>query len=187
MNALSTILLALSMSADAFAVAVGKGASLRHPHFTEALRTGTVFGCIETLTPIVGWALGAAASSLVATVDHWIAFGILAALGIKMLYESMEKDRPQQKPSRHTLCALALAGFGTSIDALGVGVTLAFVEANIWLTSAAIGLATFLMATLGVMIGHVVGNRVGQWAEAAGGIVLVGIGTKILLEHTGIV
>lgn len=187
MNTLSTILLAFSMSADAFAVAVGKGASLRHPKPTEALRTGLVFGSIEAITPVIGWGLGALASSLVTAVDHWIAFFILSALGIKMLTDSAKKEEAHEKPSRHKLRALAIAALGSSIDAMGVGVTLAFIDANIWITAAAIGLATFFMATIGIMTGHMIGSRVGKIAEAVGGVVLVAIGTKILLEHTGVI
>lgn len=187
MNALSTVLLAFSMSVDAFAVAVSKGASLRHPQPTEALRTGVVFGSIEALTPIAGWALGTVASVFVTAIDHWIAFIILAALGCKMIYDSAQNGHEQTRQSHHNLRSLALAGLGSSIDALGVGVTLAFVEANIWVTSAAIGLATFLMASLGVMTGHLMGRHAGKLAEAFGGVLLIGIGAKILLEHLGVI
>ena len=187
MNTISTIFLAFSMSADAFAVAVSKGASLRRPKPTEALKTGLIFGTIEALTPLVGWGLGAAASNYVTTFDHWIAFLILSALGIKMLIDSASpKDETKELPSRHNLRTLALAGLGSSIDAMGVGVTLAFIDANIWITSAAIGMATFLMATIGIMAGHIIGSKAGKGAEAVGGLVLIVIGTKILLEHCGI-
>ncbi len=187
MSVFSTVLLAFSMSADAFAVAVGKGAALRHPRPSEALRTGLVFGVIEATTPVMGWGLGVLASGFVEAIDHWIAFAILLALGIKMIVDSLGRHETREKPSRHKLRALILAGFGSSIDALGVGVTLAFVDANIWITAGAIGLATFTMASIGIMTGHMIGKRVGKMAEGLGGIILIAIGAKILLEHTGVI
>lgn len=187
MTALSTIFLAFSMSADAFAIAVSKGASLRHPKPSEALKTGLVFGSIEAMTPIIGWGAGALASNFVTAIDHWIAFVILSALGVKMIIDSATRKEHHEKPSRHKLRSLALAGLGSSIDAMGVGVTLAFVDADIWITAAAIGTATFLMASLGIMAGHIIGRKVGKIAEAMGGAVLIVIGAKILLEHTDVI
>lgn len=186
MNALSTLLLSLSLSADAFAVATSKGAALRHPPWREVVRTGLVFGTVEALTPLLGWALGAFTSRYVEAIDHWIAFVILGGLGIKMILESFSDEEPDIKPQRHKLRALLLAALGTSIDAMGVGVTLAFIDANIWLTSLAIGLTTFLMASLGLTIGHSVGSRFGKRAERLGGLTLIAIGTGILLEHVGV-
>ena len=188
MDVFSTVVVALSMSADAFAVAVAKGAGLRHPKPIEALRTGAVFGAVEAATPVIGWAVGALASRFVASVDHWIAFVILSALGIKMFVDSLsEEKKKKEKPSRHKWRTLVLAAIGSSIDAMGVGVTLAFIDANIWITAAAIGTATFVMASTGMMIGHIIGQRGGKYAEMLGGIMLVGIGTAILVEHVGLV
>lgn len=186
MDAISTTLLAFGMSADAFAVAIGKGLSLARPRPAEALKTGVIFGTIEASTPVVGWLLGSAASTLVSRVDHWVAFAILSGLGLNMLYGSLRKKEARPKPEHHALGTLILAGLGTSIDALGVGVTLAFVGANIWLTAAAIGSATFLMASLGVMVGRVIGVRAGTYAEIFGGFLLIGIGTDMLLGHLGL-
>ena len=171
------------MSADAFAVAVSKGVALRRPHIKEALRTGLIFGSVEASTPVMGWALGSLASGFIANVDHWVAFLILSALGLKMLFDSTQKQEQHEKPTRHKWHVLVLAAFGSSIDAMGVGVTLAFIDANIWITAAAIGMATFLMATIGIMTGHMIGRRAGKIAEAVGGVVLIAIGVKILLEH----
>lgn len=184
MNAVSTFFIAVSMSADAFAVSACKGAALRNPRPIEALRTGLVFGAIEALTPLIGYGLGRLASSFVTSVDHWIAFGILCALGLKMLFE---KDAGPEKPvkSRHRWRSLAIAAVGSSIDALGVGATLAFLHVNIWVTAAAIGFATFVMASIGMMTGHMLGCRVGGIAEKIAGCVLIVIGTLILLQHTG--
>ncbi len=182
MNLFSTVSLAFSLSADAFAVAVGKGVGVRRPRFVEALRTGLIFGSVEASMPIIGWGLGSLANEFIAGIDHWIAFLILAALGIKMLAGSFHKEEAE-KPKRHKWHALAFAAVGSSIDSLGVGVTLAFIKANVWLTAAAIGTATFLMATIGFMAGHAIGNRAGKYAEAFGGVVLILIGARILWEH----
>lgn len=188
MNLASTVLLALAMSTDAFAAAVGKGAALHKPRFAEALRTGLIFGTIETLTPLVGWALGMAAAQYVAAWDHWIAFGLLSILGLRMIRAGLaapgdEDDITRQ--SSHSFWVLALTGFATSIDAMAVGAGLAFIDVDILPTAAAIGLATTLMVTLGVMLGRVLGAMAGRRAEMAGGVALIGIGTLILIEHLG--
>ncbi|MDD5587283.1 MAG: manganese efflux pump MntP family protein [Alphaproteobacteria bacterium] len=187
MNALSTAILAFSMSADAFAVAAGKGAALQQPKPTEALRIGAIFGAVESSTAVIGWGLGAFASSFVTSFDHWIAFFILVALGIKMIAESFLHEAAREKPKRQKLRALIFAAIGSSIDSLGVGVTLAFIDVNIWATAAAIGSATFLMATIGAFTGHMIGSRTGKIAEILGGTVLIAIGTKILLQHTAVI
>lgn len=182
---ISTTLLAFSMSADAFAVALCKGAAMPRPRLMQAMRTGALFGAVEAVTPVIGWSLGTLASSLITEIDHWIAFFLLTVLGMKMIRESRQSAPPRLGEERQKFRALILAALGTSIDAMGVGVSLAFVEANIWAVAAMIGLATFLMATLGIMMGHMIGTRIGKLAEAVGGLVLICIGIKILLEHTG--
>jgi len=185
MNLASTLLLALAMSTDAFAAAIGKGASLHKPKFREALRTGVIFGVIEAITPVVGWAIGLAAAQYVSQFDHWIAFWLLTILGARMIYSGC-RSAPQaveDKPTRHSFWILAVAGFATSIDAMAVGVGLAFLDVDIIPTAMAIGLATMLMVTAGVMLGRVLGNLVGRRAEIVGGLVLIGIGAVILHEH----
>ncbi len=172
------------MSADAFAAAVGKGTALQNPRWAEALRTGLIFGCIEALTPIVGWALGRAAADYVTAWDHWIAFTLLAVLGLRMIRGAFADDDPEaEKPTRHGFWLLAVTGFATSIDAMAVGVGLAFLDIGILPIAAAIGFATFSMVTIGVMVGRVIGRIAGRWAEALGGVVLLGIGSMILYEH----
>ncbi len=185
MNLASTVLLALAMSTDAFAAAVGKGTSLHQPRWSEALRTGAIFGVIEAITPVVGWALGSVASDYVKDWDHWIAFTLLCILGLRMLVGALRTPDtvPEDKPSRHGFWLLAITGFATSIDAMAVGVGLAFLDVDILPVAAAIGLATFAMVTLGVMVGRLLGNIAGRWAEAIGGVLLIGIGAVILFEH----
>jgi putative Mn2+ efflux pump MntP len=186
MNIASTLLLAVAMSTDAFAAAVGKGAALHRPHLREALRTGLIFGIIEASTPLVGWALGRAAAPYVESWDHWIAFGLLTLLGLRMIRSGFGTPKPEtQKPERHSLWLLALTGFATSLDAMAVGAGLAFIDVNILSTAATIGLATMVMVTLGVMVGRFLGAVAGQRAEIGGGVILIVIGSVILAEHLG--
>lgn len=183
MSLISNTVLAFSMSADAFAASVGKGASLRKPTLRDAARIGCVFGIVETLTPVIGWLLGLAASRVVASVDHWLAFGILGIIGGKMIWEGISGEK-EEAPASSTVCRVTvLTAIGTSIDAMAVGATLAFLDSGIWLTAAMIGTATFLMTTTGVMAGHYIGRKGGKAAEILGGICLIAIGAMILHEH----
>lgn len=191
MTLLSTTLLAFSMSTDAFAAAIGKGAAVDHPRFREALRTGLIFGVVEGLTPLIGWALGLGASQYIASWDHWVVFILLLALGVRMIRAGLEtpepdEDAPAAKTGRQAWWLIAATAMITSIDALTVGIGLAFMEVNILLTALAIGAATTLMATLGVMLGRRLGVLIGQHAEVLGGVILIGIGTVILTEHLGL-
>ena len=185
MNAASTALLALAMSTDAFAAAVGKGAVLARPRWREALRTGLIFGSIEAITPLIGWALGLAAARHVAAWDHWIAFAVLGGLGLRMVWVGARRavEPVDERPQRHSFRLLALTGLGTSIDAMAVGASLALLDVNIVATAAAIGLATLLMVTAGVMLGRALGAIAGRRAELLGGLLLIGIGSMILFEH----
>ncbi|MFL9874054.1 manganese efflux pump MntP [Paraburkholderia megapolitana] len=184
MNPVATLFLAFAMSTDAFAAAIGKGATLHRPRWSEAVRTGLIFGVIEALTPLAGWFLGKAAAQYVSAWDHWIAFTLLFVLGARMVFNSFSaKEVEETKPATHSFWLLALTGFATSIDAMAVGASLAFVDVNIYSTAAAIGLATMAMVTIGVMLGRVIGRVAGRRAEMAGGVVLIGIGSTILAEH----
>ena len=187
MAPIATLALALAMSTDAFAAAVAKGAALHRPRWSEALRTGAIFGGIEALTPIVGWALGSVAAKLVSEWDHWIAFALLAGLGLRMIWVGWhgEVEAAEERPDRHGFWLLALTGLATSIDAMAVGVGLAFIDVEIVPVAVAIGLATFCMVTAGVMLGRVLGALAGKRAEIAGGLVLIVIGAVILAEHLG--
>jgi len=181
---LPVVLLALSMSTDAFAAAVGKGARLDRPGLGEALRTGLIFGSVEAATPLIGWGLGKAASRFIAAYDHWIAFGILTLVGGKMIWDALRREPDEEKPKSHSLPVLVLTAIGTSIDALAVGVTLALIGANIVVNALAIGATTFVLVTIGMLTGRFLGEKFGRYAEAAGGVVLILIGIAILAEHT---
>lgn len=185
----STTLLALSMSADAFAVSIGKGVALDRPKLSDAAKTGLVFGLTEAMAPLLGWLAGSVAASFIETYDHWVAFVILALIGVHMIVEGVRNQDCEvevQKPQNQKLLMLIVTAMGTSIDSVAVGVSLAFVAANIWIAAASIGLATFTMSTLGIMIGHHVGCKLGRWAEILGGLGLLAIGAKILFEHLGL-
>ena len=144
---------------------------------------------IEALTPVVGWAVGRAAVDYVRAWDHWIAFVVLGGLGVHMIAASWRSrdDEPAERPGRHGFWVLAATGFATSIDAMAVGVGLAFVDVGIVPVAAAIGFATFVMVTIGVMVGRMLGSIAGRWAEAPGGVVLIAIGSGIPYQHlTGV-
>ena len=185
MNAVSIAALAFAMSTDAFAAAIGKGAALQRPDWREALRAGAIFGTIEALTPLAGWLLGSAAVGYVAAWDHWIAFALLAALGAHMVWAGMHPSDEvvDQRPERHSFWNLAVTGFATSIDAMAVGVGLAFVDVDIAWVALAIGCATFVMVASGIMLGRVLGAAMGRRAEIAGGFILVAVGAAIVYEH----
>ena len=184
MNFVATAALALAMSTDAFAVAIGKGAAITKPTLRQALRIGVIFGVIEGLTPLVGWAIGRAAADYVEHWDHWIAFTMLLVLGLKMIHEGFTDAGPDDAPAtEQSFWLLAVTGFATSIDAMAVGASLAFIDANIYVTAAAIGLCTLLMVTIGVLLGRMLGTVIGKRAELLGGVVLILIGSTILYEH----
>ncbi|CAH3321334.1 manganese efflux pump MntP [Klebsiella pneumoniae] len=185
MNLSATILLAFGMSMDAFAASIGKGATLHKPKFSEAVRTGLIFGAIETLTPLVGWGLGMLASQFILEWNHWIAFILLVFLGGRMIVEGFRGDSDEacEAPHRHGFWLLVTTAFATSLDAMAVGVGLAFLQVSIVTTALAIGCATFIMSTLGMMVGRFIGPLLGKRAEILGGIVLIGIGSEILWTH----
>ena len=183
MNPLSILVIGLAMSTDAFAAAVGKGASMHRPHFADALRAGVLFGVIEGLTPVIGWLLGTAAARYITAWDHWIAFAVLLALGLHMIWHGIHPDPEDAPPRRDGFWRMAVLAFGTSIDAMAVGVSLAFLGAPIGVVALVIGLCTWVMVTLGILLGRVLGAVVGRRAEMLGGVVMIAIGAAILYEH----
>lgn len=182
---ISTFAIAFGMSADAFAASLGKGAALDRPRLREVLRTASIFAAVEALTPLVGWTLGLAAGGWVAAIDHWIAFGLLAGVGAYMLRKAVLADASAPARSRHSLLTLVLTALATSIDAMAVGMSLAILGADVLATALAIGLATFVMTAGGMMIGRMAGVLLGRFAEAAGGLLLIGLGAHILISHIG--
>ncbi|MEP9353172.1 manganese efflux pump MntP family protein [Xanthobacter sp. KR7-65] len=185
MTPATIFVLAVSMSVDAFAVSVGRGAALGRPRLAEALRTGAVFGMVEAATPLIGWAAGVAASSYVEAIDHWIAFCLLGGVGLHMLATAVfgAREAVDEGTKGRSLGMLLATAVGTSIDAMAVGVSLAFFNVNIVLVAAAIGAMTFLMSSGGMLVGRMVGERFGRIAEIGAGLVLCGLGASILIEH----
>lgn len=185
MNPISIFMLGMAMSTDAFAAALGKGAGMVKPRFMESVRIGFIFGLVETLTPLMGWFLGATVSRYIESVDHWLAFVLLAGLGCHMIYGALQDDLPDQKEVRQKngILSVALTGLATSIDAMAVGVGLAFIDVNIILVAIVIGLCTWTMVSIGIMMGRVLGAMVGKRAEMFGGMVLIIVGAGILYDH----
>ncbi len=185
MNFYATLILAFAMSMDAFAAAIGKGATLHRPSVKEAIRTGLIFGVIEMLTPLIGWAIGLAASQFIMSWDHWVAFALLFILGARMAIEGVRCDKNGEKTiiRRHSFLLLATTAIATSLDALAVGVGLAFLQVDIVLTALTIGMATTIMAASGILLGRFIGPVMGKWAEVLGGVVLMGMGCMILIKH----
>jgi putative Mn2+ efflux pump MntP len=186
MSLISNTALAFSMSADAFAAAISKGATFDKPKLSDALRTGAIFGVIEAITPVIGWALGLAASTIIASFDHWLAFLILCGIGLSMIYESLNEEQPSETGDKNGISKIILTAIGTSIDAMAVGVTLALLDADIIVSALSIGFATFLMATVGILFGHYMGQKVGRAAEGLGGVGLILIGISILFDHMNV-
>ena len=190
MNLLTTILLALGMSVDAFAAALARGAGSLHYTWRQTVKTALIFGIVETITPIIGWLVGSMAQKFIAEYDHWLAFGLLLALGLKMIWGALHDNGDETAAADGnrtdtTLTLTIITAIATSIDSMVVGVGLAFLDANIWLTALAIGTSTTIMAAVGLRLGRLLGQKIGSRAEMAGGVVLIGIGTFILLEHLG--
>ncbi|MBM9476755.1 manganese efflux pump [Nakamurella flavida] len=186
MSFFSLVLIALGVSADAFAVALGKGLHMRRFDYRSAALVAVTFGVFQGVMPLIGWLLASSFASQIVAVDHWIAFGLLALIGGKMLYEALfggEDVEPDSDGiSVRALLVLALA---TSIDALAVGISFAFLEVSILGAAGLIALFTLVISFVGVVLGHRMGARLGRPAEVAGGLVLIVIGISILVEHLG--
>lgn len=181
-------LLAVGLSMDAFAVSVCKGLAMKRATLKAEATCGLWFGGFQALMPTVGFFLGALFADAIEAFDHWVAFALLAIIGINMLKEALEKkdesgDNPE-KDADLSVKTMFLMAVATSIDALAVGISLAMVgSVNIWLAAAFIGICTCLLSALGVKIGNVFGSRYEKKAELAGGVILILLGVKILLEH----
>ena len=177
------LIIAVGVSMDAFAVSICKGLSAPDLRLKNALTAGLWFGGFQALMPVVGYYIGISFSDFVTSVDHWIAFVLLGVIGGNMIKESCSKEEECCAPdfSVKTMFAMAVA---TSIDALAIGVSFAFLKINIWEAVLLIGITTALFSGAGVVIGNVFGSRYKSKAEFVGGFILLAMGLKILLEHT---
>ncbi|MBQ8499524.1 MAG: manganese efflux pump [Bacteroidales bacterium] len=184
MHIAELLIIAIGVSMDAFAVSICKGLSVQKVQFKHAALTGLWFGGFQALMPLIGYFLGVGFADFVASVDHWIAFILLGIIGGNMIKESCSKDGDHCSVadfSARTMFGLAVA---TSIDALAIGVSFAFLKVNIWEAVILIGITTALFSGAGIFIGNVFGSRYKSKAEFAGGFILIAMGLKILLEHT---
>lgn len=176
-------LLVVGVSMDAFAVSIGKGLSAKRVSWREALTVGLWFGGFQALMPVIGYYLGISFADLVTKIDHWIAFGLLLLIGGNMILGALkgEDDKPVDSSfAFRTMLVLAIA---TSIDALAVGISFAFLGTDLWRSILIIGLTTFVFSAVGLLIGKKVGSRFHAGAEILGGVILIAIGLKILVEH----
>lgn len=185
MGLLELFVIAVGLSMDAFAVSICKGLSVRELKPKHALTVGVYFGGFQMLMPLIGFALGVRFQSFITSIDHWIAFVLLGLIGANMIRESREQDEENLSDSFSfgTMLPLAVA---TSIDALAVGVTFAFLQVSILPAVCFIGATTFVLSCIGIKIGHVFGLKYKSRAELFGGAVLILMGIKILLEHLGV-
>ena len=183
MDILSILIIAVGLAMDAFAVSIASGVSLRKCELKTVLRIALFFGAFQGIMPVIGWAASQHFKGYVAGIDHWIAFALLAGVGIKMIYESrkISAEKPEICAiSNTTLLVLAVA---TSIDALAVGLSISFIDVAIAGPALIIGAVTFTLSTAGVYIGDRIGHFFEGKIEILGGVLLIGIGAKILLEH----
>lgn len=186
MGFVELLLLAVGLSMDAFAVSVCKGLSMKGANLKAGFICGAWFGGFQALMPLIGFFLGTLFADAIEAFDHWVAFGLLAAIGINMLKEAFSgEDEPGDADlSVKTMFIMAVA---TSIDALAVGISLAMAgNVNIFTAVVLIGITTFVLSALGVKVGGVFGSRYEKRAEIAGGVILIGLGIRILLEHLGV-
>ena len=187
MNLLELLLIAVGLSMDAFSVSVCKGLTTRKFSLRMALTCGLWFGFFQALMPVVGYFLGEQFQGLIDAFGQWIAFGLLALIGANMIREAYSKEEDAPTDNSLGVRTMLLLAVATSIDALAVGITFACIEVEIWSSVMVIGLTTFVFSVLGVRIGNVFGSKFKKNAEVFGGIILILIGLKILLEHSGIV
>lgn len=185
MNLFSLLTIAIGLSMDAFAVSICKGLAMKKITLKKALTVGLWFGGFQAMMPFAGYLLGIRFQSRITAIDHWIAFLLLGIIGFNMIREACSKKEEQTDDSLHAKDMLLLA-IATSIDALAVGVTFAFLQVSILPAITLIGITTLVCSMLGVKIGNVFGTRYKSRAELAGGVILILMGLKILLEHLGI-
>ncbi len=190
MGIIELALIAVGLSMDAFAVSVCKGLGMKRLDMGQALVIALFFGGFQALMPLAGWALGSGFQSYIEPVDHWIAFALLAFIGGKMLYDAFHEEDGDEpvagEAARLDLKEILMLAIATSIDALAVGVSFAFLQVDIVPAISLIGVITFALSLVGVAAGHQFGARFEKPATIVGGVVLILIGLKILLEHLGV-
>ena len=185
MELFEIIIIAIGLSMDAFAVSIGKGLTVAKSKLSYYLKVGLWFGGFQALMPLIGYLLGTSFADAVAGFDHWIAFALLAIIGGNMIKEAVGNDDDEESNADFSIKALFVLAVATSIDALAAGVSFAFLKTDIISTIIIIiGITTFLFSIVGFKIGNIFGNRYKKRAELVGGVILITIGLKILIEHT---
>ncbi|MBN1381064.1 MAG: manganese efflux pump [Deltaproteobacteria bacterium] len=183
MTTTAIFIIAVGLGMDAFSVAVGIGASGRKLSYAPVLRLATAFGFFQFIMPIAGWLAGMTVANLIANLDHWIAFVLLSFIGGKMIWESFQGDGQNRGKDPTTGLTLLMLAVATSIDALAVGLSFAFLKIAIFYASLIIGVVAFFMTAVGAVFGKNLGKLFGKRAELIGGLVLISIGIKILFDH----
>lgn len=187
MGTIELFLIAVGLSMDAFAVSVCKGLSMNRYEWKKATVLALFFGGFQALMPLIGWFLGSRFQRYIVSIDHWIAFGLLAFIGGQMVFEAVRGGEEQESEGGFEITQIFMLAIATSIDALAVGITFALLPGlHILPAVSLIGCTTFLFTYFGVFVGHRFGQKYEKKAQAAGGILLILIGVKILLEHLGI-
>lgn len=183
MDTVTIFIIAFGLAMDAIAVSVTNGISIQHSRMHNALKMGISFGFFQALMPLVGWILGLSLKGFISGIDHWIAFGLLCLIGSKMIYESMRTDREKREILYLKLYILLILSIATSIDAMVVGISFALLKISIVTPIIIIGCVTSVLSFLGFFVGNKIGYFVGKKIETIGGLTLIGIGIKILIEH----
>ena len=183
MELISIIIIAVGLAMDTFAVSVVSGSVYRQLHVKHALRMAVFFGGFQAVMPLIGSLAGLSAKDYIADFDHWVAFGILGAVGGKMIYESFKIKSVEENYDPANIIVLLVLSVATSIDALAVGLTLSLITRSIAAAVIVIGLTTFILSYLGVLIGKRFGHFFENIIEILGGLILIGLGIKILIEH----
>lgn len=186
MGAIEILLISIGLAMDAFAVSVCKGLAMKKMSWKKAIIIGLYFGIFQVVMPVIGYFLGTTFERFITNVDHWVAFILLVGIGINMVKEAFDKESENRNDNvdMKTMLVLSIA---TSIDALAIGITFACLKIHIVMPVITIGLITFIISVIGVKIGNQFGDKYGKKAEIMGGVILILLGIKILLEHLGII
>lgn len=183
MELITIIVIAIGLAMDAFVVSIVSGSAYKQLHVKHALRMALFFGAFQAFMPLIGSLAGLGLKDYIADYDHWVAFALLAAVGGKMIYESFKIKSIEDNPDPSNVFVLLVLSIATSIDALAIGITLSLIISSVTLAVIIIGLTTFALSYAGVLIGKKFGHFFENRIEALGGLVLIGIGIKILCEH----
>jgi putative Mn2+ efflux pump MntP len=182
MDILTILLIAFSLAMDAFAVSIANGTTITHQRSRSALTIALFFGAFQMFMPIIGWLAGLGLKEFIMDIDHWIAFALLTLIGSKMIYDSTKKEA-DEKENRLGISALLTLSVATSIDALAIGLSFAFLQTYIATPIIIIGIVTFTLSLIGFFLGNTAGNLFRNKIKIIGGLILIGIGVKILIEH----